>query len=198
MKQRNTLFKKSGYTLIELLVVVAITGLLSGVGIVNYREIREVNRLLSDTSIVMEAIRSVQNKALAPNPGEISGFPANHQICAYGVYFENQTNTVKIYYVSTNPSIRPCGSTLIGLDFASGSLLKEYVLKDDKGSPSSQVSLSSGSNISLWFTTPFARGGSNRITSTGGTFDIRVSNARDLLIFRVIRISPSGLVRVMD
>lgn len=190
-KQKKYTFKK-GFTLIEILVVVAITTVLTGVGVANYQDIREVNRVVADTTLGMIAIRDAQNNALAPNPREIPGFPANEQICAYGVYFVEGTNQVETYYVSSDPAVARCGDASISLDYASGTPLEQYVFEG------SEINLASGSEISLWFETPFARGGSDRLSNTGDTFDVTIANSRDLLKSRVIRLSPSGLVRIVN
>jgi prepilin-type N-terminal cleavage/methylation domain-containing protein len=193
MKKQKQYMIKRGFTLVEILVVVAITTILTGVGVANYQDIREVNRVVADTTLGMIAIRDVQNKALAPNPREISGFPANEQICAYGVYFVEGSDRIDTYYVSSDPAVATCDTlSSSDFDYASGTQLEQYVFEG------SEVNLASGNDISLWFETPFARGGSDRLVNTGDTFDVTIANTRDVLKSRIIRLSPSGLVRIVN
>jgi prepilin-type N-terminal cleavage/methylation domain-containing protein len=180
----------SGFTLVEILVVVAITTVLTGVGVANYQDIRQVNQVVADANEAMIAIREVQNKALAPNPLEL-GLPVDEELCAYGVYFDEVSSDIVLYYSSINTTIiNSCQEAGSAFSYDPAN---EY---DRVSLLHTDLNLSSGTTLSLWYETPFARAGT--LPSVGTSFTLTIEHQSDATKSRTIEVPESGMVSTVD
>ncbi len=93
--------KARGFTLIEFLVVIAITTIISGIMVVNFRKGEESNKLQRSAQQIVQAFRKAQNMAMS-SVEFTSVSPPDVPIEGYGVRFRTADLASYIIFADTS------------------------------------------------------------------------------------------------
>jgi len=97
---------QKGFTLTELLVVMAITGILAGAVLVNYRGASRNYALDQGIQQLISDLRRAQNMSMSGvSIDDVTGY------CGYGLVINSGSPASYILYVDKKPGGSPCGSS---------------------------------------------------------------------------------------
>ena len=136
-----------GFTLVELLIAIFIMTVIAGINIANFRATEKQKRVVIASDTVINAIRNAQNFTLAGKNTK-NASPACRVPQYYYLSF-NYSLTFAIVALNNNTSI--CGTTV--------DTIESYALPTNTRIRANGIKLngvSATSNMSLFFTPPFA------------------------------------------